>query len=342
MTVGLAAHRVGIAGIAGEHEGLAAAAAEILFLFIARAARLGHPGKTAIAVEAERVVPDMLQAVLAHVGKGDRQLARAMAGQGGAVRGNGQENTAPAIHAGLGALLVVVRSHEDQLARVAFGLESLPVVVGDAFGPLQLLAGGQQACAVELRPAIELAGGQFHEVRLEGEAQLDDTVGAVDVVAVGDEVQHHRVAVGLHRAGHLQLLGEGFLRAGQQVVDLLVAGLEADLNMIQAGLFEGGDLLLGEADAGGDQVGVVAQPARFADQLGEVLAYQRLATGKADLRGAHFPRLGHYLEPLSGAQFLALPGEVQRVGTVGALQRAAVGEFGQQPQRQADRHLRRG
>ncbi len=100
------------------------------------------------------------------------------------------------------------------------------------------------------------------------------------------------------------------------------------------------------ANARGDQVGVVTQAAGLADQLGQVLAHQRFTAGEADLRGAHLPRFGHYLEPLLGTQLLALGGEVQRVRAVRALQRAAVGEFGQQPQRQADfrrgRQLRRG
>jgi hypothetical protein len=54
------------------------------------------------------------------------------------------------------------------------------------------------------------------------------------------------------------------------------------------------------------------------------------------LRGAHLPRLAKHLDPLLGAQLLALLGEVQRVGAVRALQRAAVGQLGEQPQRQAD------
>src|SRR5690606_887295 len=114
----LAAHRVGIAGIAGEHEGLAATAAEILVLLVARTTGLGHPVITTEAVEAERLAPDMREAVLAHVGKLHRQLPRTVAGQRRAVRGDVEEQVAPAVHARLGALLVVVRGDEDQFARV--------------------------------------------------------------------------------------------------------------------------------------------------------------------------------------------------------------------------------
>ncbi|MND93788.1 hypothetical protein D3C80_859850 [compost metagenome] len=194
-----------------------------------------------------------------------------------------------------------------------------------------------------MRPTVELARGELDEIRFQGDAQLDDAVDLVDVVPMGHEVQHHRITMGLHRPGHFQFLCKGLFRAGQQVVHLLVAGLETDLDVIEAGLLEIADFLLGQADAGGDQVGVETQFAGFGNQLGEVLAHQRFATGKAQLRRAHFPRFAKYLDPLLGAQLFALLGEIQRIGAVRALQRAAIGQLGEQPQRQADfrfwRHL---
>src|ERR1700712_2882485 len=125
----LAAHRVGVAGIARQHEGLAAAAAEVLFLFIAGAARLGHPFITAKPVETERLVPDVLHAVIAHVGELDRHLARAVTGQGGAVRSHGEEQIAPAVHAGFRALFVIVGGDEDQFDWMVLGGRVFPVLV---------------------------------------------------------------------------------------------------------------------------------------------------------------------------------------------------------------------
>src|SRR3954468_8858515 len=52
------AGRVGIAGVAGQRKGLAAAAAEIDFLEFAALARLGHPPRAAIAVERLGILPD--------------------------------------------------------------------------------------------------------------------------------------------------------------------------------------------------------------------------------------------------------------------------------------------
>ncbi|VVN15045.1 hypothetical protein PS659_04072 [Pseudomonas fluorescens] len=310
-------------------------------LFIAGAAWLLHPVITAKTIEAERVVPDVLDTVLAHVGKLHRQLPGAVARQGRAVGGDVEKQVGPAVHAGLGTLFVVVRGDEDQLARVALGFKAFAVFIGDALGTLQLLAGGQQADAVEFGPAIELAGGQFDKVRLQLQAQLDDLRDPIDVVPMGDEVQHHRIALGFHRTGHGEFLGEGLARAGEHVVHRLVGGLEADLDMVQPGHLEIAYLLLGQADTGGDQVGVVAHVPGGFDQFGEVLANQRLAAGKAQLRGAHVPRFAEYANPFLRAQFLAVPGKIQWIGAIRALQRTAVGQFGEQPQRRPRQRLTR-
>src|SRR5690606_23702423 len=162
-----AAYRIGVGGVAGEHEGLAAAAAKILLLLIATAAGLRHPVVTTKFVEAEGVAPDVLDAVLAHVWKFYRQLSGTVAWQCCAVRGDVEKEVAPATHAGLGALLVIVGGHEDQLAGMVFSGQLVAPLVGDALGPLQLLPARQQAGAVQLGPAIELTGGQLDEIRFQ-------------------------------------------------------------------------------------------------------------------------------------------------------------------------------
>src|ERR1700687_4897829 len=52
------AGRIGIAGIAGQREGLAAAAAEIDLLELTALAWFGHPAGAAIAVEGLGILPD--------------------------------------------------------------------------------------------------------------------------------------------------------------------------------------------------------------------------------------------------------------------------------------------
>ena len=62
---------------------------------------------------------------------------------------------------------------------------------------------------------------------------------------VEDEVEHHRVVARFHRSGHRQLLLEGFFIAGESGVEHLIAGLEANLDMVQPGLAEGVEFALG-------------------------------------------------------------------------------------------------
>src|SRR6202023_2724886 len=59
------AGRIGIAGIAGQREGLAAAAAEIDFPELAALARLRHPAGAAVAVEGLGILPDPGDRVIA-------------------------------------------------------------------------------------------------------------------------------------------------------------------------------------------------------------------------------------------------------------------------------------
>src|SRR5690242_21383636 len=105
------AGRIGIAGIAGQRKGLAAAAAEIDLAECARLAGLRHPAGAAIAVEGLRVLPD----------PGDRMIGsyrlefetsdafRRVAGQDLARGRNVEELPAPAAHAFLRTQRVVVR-----------------------------------------------------------------------------------------------------------------------------------------------------------------------------------------------------------------------------------------
>src|SRR5471032_2582685 len=139
----LAAHRVGIARVTGQHEGLATAAAEVLFFLIAGAARLGHPVVTTKAIKAERVVPDVLHAVVAYVRKLHWHLSGSVTGQGGSVRRDCQKNTAPAIHAGFRTFFVVVKGD----------WQSLSVEDTTASDPVQPLF--TTNCAKVLAQAIE-------------------------------------------------------------------------------------------------------------------------------------------------------------------------------------------
>src|SRR6185295_7774426 len=107
------AGRVGIAGIAGQRKGLAAAAAEIDFLELATLARLLHPAGAAIAVEGFGILPDpgdrMIGAHRFEFEPGD--AFGGVAGQDLAGGRNVEELPAPAAHAFLWPQRVIVGNH---------------------------------------------------------------------------------------------------------------------------------------------------------------------------------------------------------------------------------------
>src|SRR6516162_6850632 len=96
--------------IAGQREGLAAATAPVDLAPLARAAGLGHPRRAAEPREGRRVVPDFREAGFADGRKAQsRKGLRRMARQHLARRGDVQKTPAPAAHASLRAMRMIVR-----------------------------------------------------------------------------------------------------------------------------------------------------------------------------------------------------------------------------------------
>ena len=125
-------------GVAGEREGLAAAAAEIELATRAARARLLHPRGAAERIEGRRVRPDIGERMLAHVPefKAGNRLGR-VAGQHLARRRHVERAPAPAADARLGIAGIVVRHHRvDDDAAVVTRAQ----VLHRRRGPLDLLA----------------------------------------------------------------------------------------------------------------------------------------------------------------------------------------------------------
>src|SRR5690606_28318667 len=112
----LAAHGVCMRGIAREHEGLAAAAAEVLFLLIAASAGLLHPGVAPIETEGPGFVPYPPHVMIADIGELQPwQHSGLMTGQGESVRCDIEEDGTPAVHAVFGPVGIIIRHDEVEL-----------------------------------------------------------------------------------------------------------------------------------------------------------------------------------------------------------------------------------
>src|SRR5215831_11650959 len=148
------AYRVGGPGIAGEQEGLAPAAAEVLLAPGAASARLAHPVGSAKSAKGRRVAPDIRQRMIPDGPKfeaGDR--LRCMAWQYAAPRRDVERAPAPAAHAWLGVARVIIGDDRiDHDPAVMPGAQRLDL----ADGALDLLARRHQGSTVLQRPAIIL------------------------------------------------------------------------------------------------------------------------------------------------------------------------------------------
>ena len=109
--------------------------------------------------------------------------------------------------------------------------------------------------------------------------------------------------------------------------------LKTDLDVIEAGIDERLQPRLGEADAGGDEICVKAGGARSGDELGEIGAGQRFSAGEVRVQHAELAGLTENVDPLCGGKFRANGGQLQRIGAIDAVQRAAVRQFGDEGER---------
>ena len=92
--------------------------------------------------------------------------------------------------------------------------------------------------------------------------------------------------------------------------------------------------------AGGDEIGVEADLGRLRHDLLEVAAHGGLAARQMQLQDAEIGCLRQHVEPYLGRQLAGGALQRQRIGAVGALQRAAVRQLGEQPDREPARRPR--
>jgi hypothetical protein len=85
-----------------------------------------------------------------------------------------------------------------------------------------------------------------------------------------------------------------------------------------------------ERHSSGDEIGVEPGLDRISEYILEIAPQRGLAAGKMQLQGAGFGRLAKCFAPFRCGQFRVPALELERIGAIGALQRAAMGELRQQ------------
>ena len=194
-----------------------------------------------------------------------------------------------------------------------------------------------QGGAVLQRPAVILHVGDFEPVGVEIDRHLDDVGELVQVLAVHDGVDRQRQVELARPFRDFELFLMRVLQSGDAVGDHGLVALETDLHMAEPGIGQRRQFLLGQQHRRGDEIAVQPDIGRVLHQLDQILARGRLAAGEMDLQHADFGELAQNLLPFLGRQLAAAAVEFDRVGAIGALQRAAVRQLGEHGERNAER-----
>src|SRR5712691_310023 len=132
-----------------------------------------------------------------------------------------------------------------------------------------------------------------------------------------------------------KFLGMGFC-AGNFVGEFFASALEAELDVIKAGGDEGRKFCFIERQTGGNQINVESGGASCAYKFDNVGTSQRFATCEIGLEGAELGGFQEDAGPYFGGELVGTGLQFERIRTVDAMERAAVGEFRDERQRIGD------
>src|SRR3954451_21688814 len=327
--------RIGVGGITGQRKGLAAAAAEIDLAEFATLARLLHPAGAAMAVEGLRVLPDpgdrMVGAHRFEVEPGD--ALGGVAGQHLAGRRDVEELAAPAAHALLRPQRVII-GHDIVDRQPA--LQPLARFFDDAVPLVELRHRRHQGVAFLQRPAVILDVGDLEPVGVEIDRHLDDIRQQMQVLPVHHRIHGERQIELARPFCDFELLAVSVFVTADAIGEGFFNALEADLDMAEPGIGKLAQPLARQQHGRGDEIGVEADIAGVLDQLDEVLARRGLAAGEMHLEHADLGEFAQDFFPFLGGQLLARAVELDRVGAIGTLQRAAMRDLEQHGERNAE------
>ena len=171
----------------------------------------------------------------------------------------------------------------------------------------------------------------FETPRAQGQSKVDHGGQTVDRAAVDHEIDGQRQANPANSAGGLDLFDESARPTTDLIIQGRVRGLDRQLDMIQAGLSIDSQLLF--RHPGRNQIAVEADSAAMVNDVRQVAAAGRLTTGKMHLQDAKCGRFAEYPSPVFERKFAAAAFQLQRIGAIGAAQRATMGQFGKQAER---------
>src|SRR6201999_2006036 len=121
----------------------------------------------------------------------------------------------------------------------------------------------------------------------------------------------------------------------EAVVGLLVGALEGKLRMIEPGVDQFAGQLLADPDPRGDEVGVKSALRGVAREVDNVAPRRRFAAREMHVQRAERGGFAEHALPGLAVKLIARALERDRVRTIKAPERAAMGKFDQEPDRRS-------
>lgn len=173
----------------------------------------------------------------------------------------------------------------------------------------------------------------LHSARAERQGKIDHFADARNVLPMHDGVDGERQLQTHDLMGEFALAGKGAVIAGDTVGGVRLAVLDRDLDVIKSRVAEFGKPPGGQANAGGDQIGVEPGGAGSGRNIDEVTPRGGLAPGEMGLKNPKPGRLAEDTRP--GRQIKLVFTRLQRqwIRAVRTTERTAVGELRQQADR---------
>ena len=254
---------------------------------------------------------------------------RGVAGKRVALGSDKHELASPAAHAGFGKFGVVVR-HDKFDAKFSF--ETLLRALDERDGGVHLRARGKELIAVGESPAVILDVSEFDAGGAGRFGESEHGRNFVDVAAMNDEIESDGEAMFSKPFEDAKFLRVGFC-AGDFGGGVFASALKAELDVVEAGVDECSEFWFIEGKTGGDDVHVESGGAGVFDEVDDVGAGERFATGEVGLEDAEFGGFGENTRPDSGGEFVYAVAEFEGIGAVDAVERATVSEFGDESER---------
>jgi len=246
-----------------------------------------------------------------------------------AARSDEHQLAAPAAHAGFGEFGIVIR---DDVFDAKFACETLLSILEEFDGLQELFASGEKQRAVGECPAVILDVRKFDAGSGRGFGKSQHFGKLIEIAPVNDEIQRESDAAGFKPAENADFMLVR-MRIGDFSSDFRPGTLEAELEMVEAGGEQSIEARLVKGKSGGNEIHIQSGRASRFHKIHKIGAGKRLPASEINLEDAGFGSLEEDAGPLFGREFQVSRDEFLWIRAVDAMERASVGEFGDERER---------